>query len=150
MTTHKDVDPGVFRELYQNWVRAIAEKDYGWFEKHLSEDFSATAHMWPTLRLDKQQFIELDKQIVDISADWQSVYAVPLGRLVVTVADLRMHREVFRTDTAISGSNAAGEDIASLTSGSEVTGKLVSYIGVWKRHGDIWQIVDHRMIDAVD
>jgi hypothetical protein len=146
-----EISDSVFRELYESWVRAISQKDYAWFEKHLSDDFAATAHVWPKLRLDKEAFIELDKQIIEISAEWQEVHAVPLGDLVVTVANLRMHREVFAKEAAVAGADAeSGDDLASLASGGVVTGKLCSYTGVWKLVDGVWKIIDHRMVDATE
>lgn len=145
-----EISRDIFRKLYEEWVAAIAGKDYAWFERHLAPNFSATAHVWPNLRLDKEQFIELDKQIVEIEAEWQTVDILPVGDLVVTVATLRMYREVFRTDTAVAGPGDGQDDLASLTSGSVVTGKLCTYTGAWKWQSGVWQILDHRMIDAVD
>ena len=144
------IDAGIFRELYEGWTDAISNKKFDWFERHLSSDFSATAHVWPNLRLDKEQFIELDKQIVELVADWQTVDVVEVGGVVVTVSTLRIHREVFKSDTAVEGSDDSQDDLANLASGSVVTGKLVTYTGTWLQQGGVWQIKDHRMVHAID
>lgn len=146
----KDVNSETFRQLYEEWIKAISEQKLDWFEKHLSSDFSATAHVWPNLRLDKDQFIELDKQIVEIEADWQTVQIVPFDDLVVTVATLQMHKEVFRSDTSLQGASDEQSELATLASGSVVTGKLVTYTGTWQHNDGVWQIKDHRMVHAAD
>ena len=134
-----------FKDLYDQWRDAIANKNWGWFDIHLTDDMTVSAHPWPTLKLNKQQFIELDQQMEEIDAEWIHVSAYQVGTTVITCSVARFIVEKFKDGTFVSEGMPSGKDLGSL-----VKGKTVAYTGAWKKSGDVWQIYDHHMVGVVE
>lgn len=135
-----------FKELYDEWGDAIANKRYDWFERHFADDFSGTAQPWPTLFVDKAKMIELDKAIEKMDVEWQKVTAQQMSAdTVITIGIVKYHDEKFGENSSIADGMPSGDDLAKLTHG-----KSVAYLNGWRNSGDVWQIFDHHMIGIVD
>lgn len=134
-----------FKALYDEWGAAIANKQYDWFERHFSDDFLGTAQPWPTLSVDKEKMIELDKAIEEMEVEWLKVTAHQLGEIVITLGIVRYDNEKFGEDSTIAEGMPSGDDLSELTHG-----KSVAYINGWRHNGDVWQIFDHHMVGIVD
>ena len=85
-----------FWELYEQWGAAIANKDHDWLEDFFADDFLGTAQPWPTLNVDKQQMIALDKDIEKMDTNWVHVVAHKLGDTVVTLGLVKYNNEEFK------------------------------------------------------
>ena len=69
-----------FKSLYDDWGKAIAGRDWDWLERHFAEDFLGTAQPWPTLSVNRQQMLELDRKIENMDVRWLSVTAQRVSR----------------------------------------------------------------------
>lgn len=133
-----------FKALYDQWEQAIHQKDWAWFERHFADDWIGTARPWPDLRLNRDQLIEIDKQIESLDAQWIAVTAHRLGNVVVTVAVSRIGNEEFKP----GGDLAPG--VASLKEFNDYcAGNTISYAGAWRHDGGRWQMFDHRLIGII-
>ena len=135
-----------FKTLYDEWGDAIANKRYDWFDQHFADDFLGTAQPWPTLNVDKEKMIALDKAIEKMDVKWQKVTAHKLSDdTVVTLGIVKYFDEQFGDNSDIADGMPSGSDLAQLTHG-----KSVAYINGWRLVGDVWQIFDHHMVGIVD
>jgi hypothetical protein len=134
-----------FTSLYTQWGDAIANKQHGWLEGFFSEDFLGTAQPWPTLIVNKQQMIDLDKAIEEMDTEWVSVKAFPLGDIVVTLGVVRYHNETFKEGATIGDGMPTGDQISGLTAG-----KLAVYVNGWRHNGERWQVFDHHLVSVID
>jgi len=134
-----------FKELYDAWGDAIANKKYDWFERHFAEDFHGTAQPWPTVSVNKQQMIELDKNIETMDVRWLQVTARKFGETVLVTGVVHYMKEAFREGATLGGNMPSGSQLSEL-----VNGKNVLYIGGWRHNGNRWQIFDHHMIGLVN
>jgi hypothetical protein len=133
-----------FKDLYDQWGHAIATRNWGWVERHFAQDFLGTAQPWPTLRVDRQQMIELDKKIETMDVRWLKVTAQRYGDTVLASGVVRYAKEAFAPGATIAEGMPTGSQLSSL-----VNGKSVLYIGGWRHNGSHWQIYDHHMIGIV-
>lgn len=140
-----DVLSKQFKDLYDEWGMAIANKQYDWFERHFSEDFLGTAQPWPALSVNKRQMIELDKAIKKMDVTWQKVIAHQIGDNVITLGIVKYNDEQFEENATFSEDMPSGQDISDLT-----RGKSVAYINGWRHNGENWQIFDHHMVGIVE
>ncbi|MAW82041.1 MAG: hypothetical protein CMI63_17525 [Parvularcula sp.] len=134
-----------FWELYEQWGAAIANKDHDWLEDFFADDFLGTAQPWPTLNVDKQQMIALDKDIEKMDTNWVHVVAHKLGDTVVTLGLVKYNNEEFKPGSTVAEGMPTGDEISSLTKG-----KVVAYINGWRHNGERWQVFDHHMVGIVD
>ncbi len=134
-----------FKALYDEWGAAIANKQYDWFERHFADDFLGTAQPWPSLSVNKDKMIELDKAIKKMDVKWQRVVAHQMGATVVTLGIVKYFDEQFGENSEIAQGMPSGDELSKLTHG-----KSVAYINGWRHNGDVWQIFDHHMVGIVD
>tara|TARA_R110000803_G_scaffold56917_1_gene114413 strand:+ start:21985 stop:22428 length:444 start_codon:yes stop_codon:yes gene_type:complete len=134
-----------FHDLYEAWGSAIANKRHDWLEGFFTDDFLGTAQPWPTLVVNKDQMIELDKNIEKMDTNWVHVVAHDLGDKVVTLGLVKYNNEEFTPGSTVADGMPSGEDISSLTKG-----KTVAYINGWRHNGERWQVFDHHMVGLVD
>ncbi len=134
-----------FWELYEQWGAAIANKDHDWLEGFFADDFLGTAQPWPTLNVDKQKMIDLDKDIEKMDTNWVHVVAHKLGDTVVTLGLVKYNNEEFKPGSTVAEGMPTGDEISSLTKG-----KVVAYINGWRHNGERWQVFDHHMVGIVD
>ena len=135
----------VFRDLYDQWGDAIANKKWAWFERHFAEDFLGTAKPWPGLFVSKQQMIELDKAIETMDVEWLTVQAQRFGDTVLVSGVVRYAKEEFAPGATIAEGMPTGDQLSSL-----VNGRSVLYIGGWRHNGRDWQVFDHHMVGIVE
>ncbi len=133
-----------FKALYDQWEQAIQAKNWGWFERHFAEDWLGTARPWPALTLDRDQLIEIDKQIESMEAAWLAVTAHRLGDSVVTVAVARIGYEEFRPGHLAPGVATTKEF------NDYCAGNTIAYSGAWRRDGADWRMYDHRLIGVIE
>lgn len=133
-----------FKALYDAWGAAIANKRHDWLEGLFTDDFLGTAQPWPTLSVDKQKMIDLDKAIEAMDTTWIEVTAHQVGPEVITLGLVRYHNEEFAPGSRIAEGMPTGSEIASLTAG-----KLVAYVNGWRHNGERWQVFDHHMVGIV-
>ena len=134
-----------FLERYEKWGAAIASKDHQWIEGLFTDDFLGTAQPWPTLNVDKQMMIDLDKDIDNMDTQWLHVVAHDLGETVVTLGLVKYNNEEFKPGASVADGMPTGEDISSLTKG-----KVVAYVNGWRHNGERWQVFDHHMIGIIE
>lgn len=134
-----------FQELYTAWGDAIAKKRHDWLEAFFAEDFLGTAQPWPTLRVNKQQMIDLDKAIDAMETKWVKVEAQRIGDEVLTIGHVRYMREEFREGASIGDGMPSGQQIAELTKG-----KVAVYLNAWRHNGDHWQCYDHHLVAVIE
>jgi hypothetical protein len=84
----------IFRDLYSGWIAALQQRDYTWFERHMSEDFSCSTHPIPGLAMTKSKFIEGEKMIEVLKAQTLKVHAHPVNDVVISIWVLKMEEEV--------------------------------------------------------
>ena len=134
-----------FKSLYDQWGDAIANKRYGWFERHFADDFHGTAQPWRGLSVNKAQMIDLDKAIETMDVEWLQVGAQQFGDTVLVTGVVRYTKEAFRPGATIAEGMPTGDQLSAL-----VNGKSVLYIGGWRRNGQDWQVFDHHMVGIVE
>jgi hypothetical protein len=134
-----------FKDLYDQWGHAISTRNWDWIEHHFAQDFFGTAHPWPTLRVNRQQMIDLDKKIETMDVRWLKVTAQRFGDTVLASGVVRYAKEAFAAGATIAEGMPTGNELSSL-----VNGKSVLYIGAWRHNGTNWQIYDHHMIGIVN
>ena len=76
-----------FRDLYTQWGDAIANQRHEWLEGFFTDDFLGTAQPWPSLNVNRQQMIDLDKAVEAMDTEWIRVCAHRFGD---EVADCRL------------------------------------------------------------
>ena len=134
-----------FKGLYDDWGRAIARHDIDWLARHFADDFTGSAHPWPTLKVDRAQMIELDRKIETMDVKWLSVAARRYGDTVLVSGVVKYTRESFAAGAAIAEGMPTGEELSSL-----VNGKCVLYTGAWRDVAGQWQLYDHHMVGIVE
>ena len=134
-----------FHQLCNDWGRAIRDQDVAWFEAHFTDDLMVTAHPWPTLRLNRDQMIDLDRKIVQMDVEWADVTAHRYGDVVLIHGIVHYDREVFEDGATFGENMPSGEQLSA-----RVNGKAVLYSVAWRQEGDVWQIFDHHMIAVLD
>lgn len=134
-----------FKALYDEWGDAIANKRHEWLDGFFTDDFLGTAQPWPTLSVNKQQMIDLDKAIEAMETEWVRVTAHRLGDDVITIGLVRYTREEFKEGSTIADGMPSGSEIAALTKG-----KVAAYCNGWRFNGQRWQVFDHHMIGLVN
>jgi hypothetical protein len=133
-----------FKLLHDAWGDAIANKQYDWFERHFADDFLGTAQPWPTLTVDKQKMIDLDKNIETMEVSWIEVNAHRYGETVLVRGVVKYDKEEFKAGATIGEGMPTGDQLSSL-----VNGRQVLYVGAWRHNGTNWQIFDHHMVGIV-
>ncbi len=134
-----------FKSLYDDWGKAIAGRDWDWLERHFAEDFLGTAQPWPTLSVNRQQMLDLDRKIENMDVRWLTVTAQRFGDTVLASGVVQYHNEAFTPGATIGEGMPTGDQLSSF-----VNGKNVLYIGAWRHNGSLWQIYDHHMIGVVN
>ncbi len=133
-----------FEELYEEWGAAIANKKHDWLEGFFADDFLGTAQPWPTLCVDKQGMIDLDKSIEVMDTNWIHVVAHKVGDTVITLGLVKYNNEEFKPGSSIAEGMPTGQEISQLTKG-----KVVAYVNGWRHNGQRWQVFDHHMVGIV-
>lgn len=133
-----------FRELYTEWGDAIANQRHDWLEGFFTDDFLGTAQPWPTLNVNRQQMLDLDKAVVAMDTKWISVCAHRFGDEVITVGYVRYYREDFEGEAPLGEGMPTGADIAQQTKN-----KVAAYLNGWRFNGERWQVFDHHLIQLV-
>ena len=128
-------------ELQGAWIDGLRRYDYSWLETHLAEDFLFSAQPFPTMRLGKRQFIDMDKQIKNPQVRFVSIQAEPLAGLILsrTVADVK---EEFHADLGPGMPSTAELQRA-------VSGQHLVYASAWRYNKTIWQCFDHHLVSVV-
>lgn len=134
-----------FKALYTEWGDAIANKRHSWLEEFFTDDFHGTAQPWPTLAVNKEQMIALDKDIEAMDTDWVKVRAFRFGDNVITLGLVEYHDEQFKEGSTIAEGMPSGSEIAALTAG-----KIAVYVNGWRRNGERWQVYDHHLVTVID
>jgi hypothetical protein len=134
-----------FKALYDEWGAAIANHQYEWFERHFAQDFLGTAQPWPTLSVNKQQMIDLDRSITTMDVEWLNVKAQRFGDVVLTSGIVKYNKEEFKQGAIIAEGMPTGDQLSALSNG-----KKVLYINGWRHNGIHWQIFDHHMVGVVE
>ena len=134
-----------FKALYDAWGDAIANKRHDWLEGLFASDFLGTAQPWPTLSVNRQQMIDLDKAIDAMDTEWLRVEAHRAGDTVITLGFVRYNNEQFKPGSTIGEGMPSGSDISALTAG-----KVVAYVNGWRHNGERWQVFDHHMVGIVE
>lgn len=133
-----------FQTLHDAWGDAIANKRYDWFDRHFAADFLGTAQPWPTLIVDKQKMIELDKNIQTMEVSWVDLHAHRYGDTVLVRGVVQYDKEEFKPGATIGEGMPTGEQLSGL-----VNGRQALYVCAWRHNGSEWQLFDHHMVGVV-
>lgn len=125
--------------------RCDRPKKYDWFDKHFADDFLGTAQPWPSLSVDKEKMIALDRAIEKMDVKWLKVTAHQLGDTVITLGIVKYFDEQFGDNSEIAEGMPSGNDLSKLTHG-----KSVAYVNGWRQRDGVWQIFDHHMVGIVE
>jgi len=139
-----DVLSQEFKRLYDQWEQAIHQKNWAWFATYFAEDWIGTARPWPALSLNRDQLIEIDKQIESLDAQWIKVEAHRFGDTVVTAVVSRIGNEEFKPGGHLAEGVATTQEFNEYCAGNEI-----AYAGAWRHNGQNWQMFDHRMIGII-
>jgi hypothetical protein len=127
------------RELYTGWLKALAERKYEWFDRHLTEDFAMTAHPFEGVYLHKNEFIEVDKRVTEADMRIVSLFVHRLESIVVSTVTIKIIKEVFGSD--------AGHNLPSAQAlQAKFTGKTMAYASAWRQENSVWRCFDHHMV----
>jgi hypothetical protein len=128
--------------LYQGWLKALAARHYDWFERHLAEDYTMTAHPLGNIFLRKQEFIEVDKLVTQAEMNIVDLFVHRIGNIVVSNISVQVVKETFSSDP---GSNfPTAEKLGELFSG-----KTIAYSSAWRNENGIWKCFDHHMVGPI-
>ena len=130
-------------ELYEQWIRALQQKKYEWFERHIAADLSVSTHPIPGLEVTKAQFIEGEKGIESLAVRTLAVHTHVIDAVVVSIWVVKVEEErVNEKVREIYGSRfPPPEQFYELT-----RNKTMVYIDGWRKNDDVWQCFDHHMI----
>jgi hypothetical protein len=134
-----------FQAIYDAWGQALVDHDLQWFEERFADNFLGTAQPWPTLVVNREQMLELQRNNVKMDAKVLGVTAERYGDVVLAKGVVEYREEEFKPGATIGEGMPTGEDLAGL-----VNGNRVLYIGAWRRNGETWQIFDHHMVGIVE
>lgn len=133
----------VIDQLYRYWIEVAHSSDHGWFERHLSEDFVATARPFPGAAMDKREFIAAEGVLGRFS-----------GRVIATTA-LRAGAGVVTGMVAHIAAEPLTEDIGPgmppfQLLNDTLANKTVAYVGAWRFQDDRWQCFENRFLGPVE
>jgi hypothetical protein len=138
LETHTQIDA-----LYRAWIKALQRREFDWFERHLADDYTCTAHPFSNFFLGKQAFIEADKKVAIIEVEFVDILTHRVGHVVLSNLILKVIREAHSTDL--------GEGLPTAANMAEaVNGKTVAYASAWRYSGSYWQCYDHHLIGTVE
>ena len=140
------IDPDTHAEienLYRGWIRALQRREFEWFEQHLADDYTCTAHPFANFFLDKRAFIEADKKVGVIEVEFVTILTHRIADVVLSNLILKVIRESHTADLGEGLPTAA-----ALT--QAVTGKTVAYASAWRFRDGRWQCYDHHLIGPIE
>jgi hypothetical protein len=147
MSTEQESINDIFTQLYKDWISAIQQRDFSWFEKHMSEDFSCSAHPIPGMSMTKEQLIAGERMIDSLKLHTLEVHAHSVKRVVVATWVAKIEEQIFnpRCHEVFGPEFPSPEAFAAL-----VKDKTMVYMDGWRRSGDIWQCFSHHMVGPAD
>jgi ketosteroid isomerase-like protein len=128
--------------LYHDWADALMRHEPEWFERHIADDFTLTAHPFFGMSLKKPEFIKADMQIQNTKIQFLEIRAHAVGNIVTSQAVAEV-KEDFKAD--LGEGMPTAEEVSRLLSG-----KTIAYSSAWRKAGDSWQCFDHHMIGPID
>jgi hypothetical protein len=140
--TESDVTVRIL-SLYEEWIRAIQTRRFDWFERHLADDYTCTAHPFMNFYLRKREFIEADMKVDYVAMHVVDVRAHRVGGIVLSNLVAKVEEERHAVDLGDGLPTAA--EISAL-----VTGRTVAYSSAWRTEGSIWQCFDHHLVGPID
>jgi hypothetical protein len=139
-------EPGsdVFRKLYHEWITALQQRNYQWFEDNVAADFSCSAHPFPGLAMNKTQFLEGEKMIETLRAETLRVHAHTVGNITATTWIVRIDEEKLSGKIEVAGFPSP-EELGNL-----VGGKTNVYMDAWRYEEGRWRLLHHHVIGPAD
>jgi hypothetical protein len=134
----------VFRKLYDEWIVALQQRNYQWFEDHAAEDFSFSAHPFPGLTLNKTQFLENEKNIKTLRVEPLKVDAHTIGNITLTFWVARIDEETLSESIKVPGFPSP-QELADL-----VRGKTMVYVDAWRYEDGMWRFFHHHVHGPAD
>lgn len=133
----------------KGWLKALADRDFAYLEKHLASDFQFT--FTPNLISpgaeggvkDKAGFIEQDRHVYNSHIELRGLTARRMGDLVVTVVFAHIASEEFRGDLGPGLPSAA-----QMNAG--IHAKTLGYASGWRERDGVWQCTSHHVLGAVN
>jgi len=144
MTQAAEPSSDVFRTLYGEWIAALQQRNYQWFEDHVAEDFSCSAHHFPGLAMNKAQFLEGEKKIETLRAETLRVHAQTVGNITVTTWIARIDEELLSSSLQVPGFPSP-QELADL-----VRGKTMVYLDSWRYEDGMWRFFHHHVVGPAD
>ena len=128
-------------DLYGRWIQCLMGRQFDWLERHLASDFLFTAQPFPTIRMNKHEFIEADKKIENARISFVSIAAEPIEDIIISraIADVE---ETFHAD--LGPGMPTAEEITRA-----ISGQRIAYCSGWRHTGEIWECFDHHVIGLV-
>lgn len=148
-STAEDVQAGCEGAVtaLKGWLKALANRDFDYLEKHLATDFQFT--FTPNLigdagggMKDKNGFIEQDRHVYNSEIHLLSLTARRMGDLVVTVVSAHIAKEEFRGDLGPGLPTAAEMNAA-------IHEKTLGYASGWRERNGVWQCTSHHVLGQV-
>lgn len=129
----------------KDWISAIQKREFDWFERNLADDFSFTTTMLSNVALNKAEFIENDKNILETEIEFLQVTATEVNDIVLSHTIATIVKEVFDPAIQTPAGLPSAEEL-----GEYMTGKTFAYASAWRRNGAILQCFDHHLIGQVN
>jgi hypothetical protein len=142
MPTDREMSAPI-EDLFRGWIRALQQREFTWFERHLADDYTCTAHPFANFFLNKQTFIEADQKISAIDAEILTVLTHRVGSTILSTLVLKVNHEAHTADLG-NGLPTAAEISRA------VKGKTLAYASAWRFSGSCWQCYDHHLIGSVE
>ena len=134
----------VFRTLYGEWIAALQQRRYEWFEEHIAQDFSASTHPYPGVTLNKSQFIEGEKKIESVKGRTLEVHVHSIEGITVTVWFAFLEEEKLSESESFK---IFGPQFPSAEALNDlVRNKTMAYADSWRNENGVWRCFNHHMI----
>lgn len=131
------------RSVFDQWIECIKNRDFGWMEENFESDFLLTAHPFPALVANREQFIEIDKKIDHIDVEFTNIWARQVGSIVLSQATLAVGQEKMTGD--LGEGLPAGGEISEM-----LNGRTIIYASAWRRIDGRLKCFDHHIVGPVD
>ena len=139
MSGNADLASRIVSGHYRAWLECINDRTYDWYDRHLTDDFTATAHPFANFGKGKEEFVEEGRKLArlsfsDIEISGMQAGATILSRFTGIVSEMR-HLE---------DDLGPGRPSASEIEGATMGRRLIYHSG-WRREGE-WKCFDHHLV----
>lgn len=121
-------------------VDSINARRFEWFDRHLADDFTATAHPFPNFGKGRTEFVEEGRKLsqlgfVDVEAGGIEVGSVILSYFTGVVAAMQHIEE------DLGPGRPSAREIEAAT-----MGRRLVYHSAWRPEQGVWKLFDHHLV----